>query len=224
MGLDLIQIAGMSGSSNADYKEQLNNDLVFWFNKLFYDMADALKSLGNLIFNMVFEKSPIGAMLKAIIKFICQMVMFIINDVWKGFLCPLVEKLAPPMLDMVLGFLSFIDAIVQAINSIACAFQSCLPDAKIIQRAMQKVQDVKTSIENDGLGCSKRMDDLCFPDIPVPNATGALPVATSCWAGYQSYAGELFLGELTRMAWMSNPHVHLQGMLLHYHARDRIHA
>ncbi len=190
IGLDLMQLAGLSTSSDAAYKQTVNENLMFWFRQWIVDMMDALKALGELIFKMIFENSPIGVALKTIIKIICQILMWVVNDVWKGFMCPIVEKLAPPMLDMVIGFLSFIDAIVQFIQSIAGLFGASLPDPQIIQKAIQKVDDVKTNIENGGLGCKKKMDNLCFPEGENFTIPDALPASTTCWAGYQSYAGD----------------------------------
>lgn len=168
----------------------MGDDLLHWFLTLLVDMGDALKALGTMIYKMIFENSPIGKVLKKIIEIVCKIVMFLINTVWKDFLCHIMQMILPPMCDVICGFLQFIDGIVGVIESIAKFFGSGLPDPDIIKRAIQKVQDFKSFVEDGGLQCDKKMDDICNPFTNESAITGALPTATRCWVGYETSVAE----------------------------------
>lgn len=137
-----------------------------------------MKTLGTIIYKLLFENSPLGAALKKVLEFICQVVEWMIQDVWKGFFCPLAERILPPMLNAVVGFLKFIQSIIDAINRIACGLNSCLPASASVQGAVDSVNAFKRHIESGGLGCDKKAEKVCFLSVDEDPPNPALPVAT----------------------------------------------
>ena len=103
-----IFLAVMQLLSDMADRNLIIQDMLFWFQQLFVDMAQALKSLGDMIFKILYEISGSGGALKIIIKMICNLIRFIINDIWAPFLCKLVEQLLPPALDIAIQAVEFV--------------------------------------------------------------------------------------------------------------------
>lgn len=180
--MNLMQLMGIT---DASLQKKVTDELLHWFIQLLLDMKDALKALGTMVFKMIFESSPMGKRLQEIIKIICGAIVWVINEIWKKILCEIISVLLPPILDVVVGILRFIDGIVQAIN-----FLFRLPDPNIILRAINDVEKFKKFIENDGLNCKNPMDNFCWPTSNDTVARGELPVADRCWVGYETQAGD----------------------------------
>lgn len=185
--MDIMQLSGPLGG---DARQRVYDSLLYWFQELVRDMGQSLKALGDIIFKMIFENSALGDALKVVIEAICAMVSWIVNDVWKGFFCPIAEKILPPLLNAVIGFLHFIQGVINVVNEIACTFGSCLPQSASVQGAITSVDDFKTHVENGGLECDKRFDSICFRSTNNTARSVALPVSTRCWSGYQPAAGD----------------------------------
>lgn len=111
-----------------------------------------MKTMGDIIYKLLFDNSALGEALKKVLEFICQIVYWVVNDVWKGFFCPIMEKILPPLLNAVVGFLNFIQSVIDGINRLACAFGACLPAGASVQ--------VSSSV-------MEYVSDL-IPDLPFP--------------------------------------------------------
>ena len=114
--------------------------------------GQAMKTMGDIIYKLLFDNSALGEALKKVLEFICQIVYWVVNDVWKGFFCPIMEKILPPLLNAVVGFLNFIQSVIDGINRLACAFGACLPAGASVQ--------VSSSV-------MEYVSDL-IPDLPFP--------------------------------------------------------
>ena len=113
ISMGMMQLSGAGGQQTESFRETILQDILFWFHKLIVHMGEALKALGTLVYKMIFESSPVGKVLKNIIKIICEIVVWYVNNIWKKFWCVIMEITIPPMLNMIIGFLRFIDAVVQ---------------------------------------------------------------------------------------------------------------
>lgn len=146
-------------------------------------MAESLKSLGTVVFKMIFEQSPVGMALQEIIKSICVIVNWIMNDVWKGFFCPIAEQMLPPLLNAAVSFFNFIQKVLDVIKDIANFFGKDLGDSLSVQGVITSIQGFKEHVEGGGLECDKKFEDACFQDTTYDLEDASLPVATRCWAG-----------------------------------------
>jgi hypothetical protein len=178
--MDFMQLAGVFTEES---RQRVTQDLLFWFQQLIVDMGESLKSLGTIVFKMVFEESALGASLRDAIKVICEIVTWLLNNVWRGFFCPILQALLPIILNAFLGVLSFFSEVIGIINDAACWMGICIPDANPISFMITTVTDFKNTIEGGGLNCQKTFDNPCFQDTGAAGIESALPVATRCWAG-----------------------------------------
>ena len=137
-----------------------------------------MKAWGDIIYKLLFDNSALGGALKKVLEVICIIVHWVVNDVWKGFFCPIMGKILPPMLNAVVGFLGFIQQVIDGINRLACAFGACLPESASVRGAINNVAEFKTRIENGGLGCDKNATNLCFLNTDDEKPDPALPSAT----------------------------------------------
>ena len=157
--------------------------LMYWFTQLMQDSMKALEALGNLIFKLMLEISPLGMAIKLLIDNICNIVMWLKNDVWKGFLCPVIQTMLPPLINVAIGFLGFVNEIVKVVNAIGCAFGNCVPGADSITNTIASANTFKTYVEGGGLNCGAKDLTMCSRVDSFTVADASLPVATRCWAG-----------------------------------------
>lgn len=61
------------------FLDQILKELEFWFNQLVILMVDALKSLADMFFNLIFSLGPVGSAFKAMLEGICW---FIDKLIW----------------------------------------------------------------------------------------------------------------------------------------------
>ena len=193
--MDLMQLTGISSE---DVRTLLYKNLLFWFQDLIVNMGEALKTLGTIIFKMIFENSPIGQALKDVMNTICATVAWIMNEVWLGFFCPIAEVVLPPVLNAVMAFLRFIEIILGVIRDIACFFNSCLPESASVQGAIDSIDTLKQDVETNGLGCDTPFNSTCFAETTYSLEDASLPTATRCWSGYQPAAGDSSVLSCTR--------------------------
>lgn len=79
----LAPFGGESAISQAVY------ELQFWFNKLLLIMADSVRRLADMFFNLIFSSGPLGQALKAIVQWMCR-IMRVVLWAWNEFgACPL---------------------------------------------------------------------------------------------------------------------------------------
>lgn len=169
-------------SATGDVIAKAGQELAFWFQQLIADSLKALEALGNLMLKMVLEISPIGMLVKLLIDNMCRIIAWLTNDVWKGFLCPVMQAILPPLINAAVAFLGFINEIVKVVNDIGCAFGKCVADADAISRSIDSANAFKRHVEGGGLNCGgERMTCNNKQDSTVEQAS--LPVATRCWAG-----------------------------------------
>lgn len=199
---DMMQLAGPLGN---EARQRIYTSLLYWFQELVRDMGQALKAWGDMIFKMIFENSPLGDALKVVVQAICAMVSWIVNDVWKGFFCPIAEKILPPLLNFVMGVLDTVKKALEGINSVTCALGFCIEAGESITGAITSIDDFKRHIENGGLECNKRFNDICFSRTNATAEDAALPVATRCWSGYQPSVGDASALSCTRADTCFNP-------------------
>lgn len=193
--MDLMQLTGMSTETA---RTMLYKNLLYWFQDLIVNMGEALKTLGTIIFKMIFENSPIGQALKDVMNTICNTVAWIMNEVWLGFFCPIAEAILPPVLNAVMAFLRFIEMILGVIRDIACFFNSCLPESASVQGAIESIDIFKQDVETNGLGCDEPFNNTCFEETTYNLEDASLPTATRCWSGYQPAAGDSSVLSCTR--------------------------
>jgi hypothetical protein len=200
--MDLMQL--ISTSSLPSLVQQTINDILFWFNQLIIDSGEAIKSFGTVIFKAIFESSPLGVALKDVIQQICIIVQWLLNNVWGKFLCPVVQAVLPTTLKIGIELLKIVNDILKAINSFTCSFGACLPGTEIIQIVIDQLTYVKEMIENGGLQCERQFN-MCSQNTTYDQVEPNLPVASSCWAGYQPSAGDSSVLSCTRADTCFNP-------------------
>ena len=181
--LDLMRLvaAGFSDMTKAT-QELVYADLRFWFQSFLNHAGEAIAAIGNMIFTMIFDNSPLGTYLKEMLSIICTIVRFLVNDIWVGFMCPMLEKLAPPILNVAIFVLELIISIIDNLNKLICILFGCI-STDGIELAKTTVKDILRHIENGGLNCQNRTIDECFGLDEEPLRLKALPVSTPCWTG-----------------------------------------
>lgn len=165
-------------------------DMLYWFIKLIVDAKDALIHAFTMIFKGIFEQSPVGKILKAALKIICQIIKWFMNNIWKNFACPILQAVLPIVLELMINAWSVLANILDGIQSILCGFGACIPELGFVRSLVDGMRDMKTKIENGALQCDREYNFNCFEDDDGEMKNPALPVATRCWAGYQPEAGD----------------------------------
>lgn len=74
-----------------------------------------------------------------------------------------------------------------------------------LQGAINNVLAFKKQIEDGGLGCDRKAENICFLNTDDDKIDPALPSATRCWAGYQPAAGDASALSCTRADTCFNP-------------------
>lgn len=184
---DLMQFMMSTTESG---RTTIMRDMMYWFMKLIIDAGEALKQTFTMIFKGIFEQSPMGAILKRALSIICEIIKWIMNNIWKDFACPILQAILPVVLNIMISVFTVIASIMEGINSVLCFFGACIGELSIISQIVESLKDFKSSIENGALGCSKTYNFKCFDDDSGDLTNPALPVATRCWSGYQPAAGD----------------------------------
>jgi hypothetical protein len=185
IAMDLMQLL----MASAEMSQQITQDLFYWFQKLVIDAAESLKQIGNVLYKALLENSPLGTSFREAVQTICSIVEWIMNFVWSKFLCYVVEVTVPIVTPILIALLEFVDAIVNIINSIACAFNSCLPNSDIIADLIKAVNNFQTWVLQN-LQCGTVYSFNCYPNQTQTAMTAALPVATRCWSAFQPDASD----------------------------------
>ena len=184
--------------STAESAQQLTQDLFYWFQKLIIDAAESLKQIGNVLYKALLENSPLGSSFRAAMQTICSVVEWIMNYIWSKFLCYIVKYTVPIITPVIIALLEFVGVIIDIINTIACAFSSCLPEeASVISKLVDVVKDIERWIL-ENMQCGIAYNFNCYPNQTFTALTAALPVATRCWAGFQPDAGDASVLSCTR--------------------------
>ena len=172
--MDLMQLMGDPEDSQ---RERLTNSLFYWFWQMLLAMGDAMRALGDIFFKLVLDISPLGYVLKAFLHYICIIIQWIVNDVWKGFLCPIMEIILPHTLNALIAFLSSMREALDIISGIFL-FGIQLPTTGTISWFITTATEFKTKIETHGLGCDKNASNICFAPSSMEPPSIALPSAT----------------------------------------------
>lgn len=88
-------------------------------------LGQAMKAMGDIIYKLLFENSALGGALKKVLEFICQIVYWVVNDVWKAFFCPIFQKTMPPILNAVVSAWRSTQESVGFLQDFACFFGFC---------------------------------------------------------------------------------------------------
>lgn len=153
-----------------------------------------------------------------ILRFLCQIIQWFLDNIWKTFLCQIFEVVIPPLIDIANAVLKAIQTFIQGIENFANAFGAKLYFSASIDGFIQKLDEVckrpaaaarlfvqasvltyidlfcrqvKTLVQDGALGCNNDNDLQCswnYTDETL--ADPQLPVATRCWAGFQPDAGD----------------------------------
>lgn len=193
--VDFLQM--MSDALTGTDMQRIINDLFYWFNQLVIDMKETLLQLGNMVYKMLFQHSPLGAALSTAIRTVCMAIDWLINEMWNKFLCPIMSLIVPALIGVVRVFLMFIDKVLGIINSIACFFNNCIPNSDAVAKIIAELDKTMAYIIDNFLQC-KHVTLTCNPDNTYNEKTASLPTATRCWAGYQPEAGDASVLSCTR--------------------------
>ena len=148
-------------------KQSATSSLFFWFQQLFIDSMQALMELGTLVFKMLFEISPIGGILKKALQIICQAVVWLTNNIWNTFLCPILKDLLPPLLETMTTFANKLHAGLEVIFP--------LFDWAYVDDIAKAFSSMHTYVTNSDWACNRTMPDNCFPDTNSTMPDGTLP-------------------------------------------------
>ena len=177
IALDFMQLtAQLDGGA----RDSVFGDLMYWFRKLVADMGDGLRSMGDVLFKIVFDTSPVGRALKEVVKVLCSLVAWLVNNVWNNFMCPMVQVLAPPLINVFTVWLRYMKEIVGVVDSIACSLGGCLNVAGIFDGIIDGLDGFKRSIESGHISCNVDFPGTCFQDDSDEAVVASLPVATRC--------------------------------------------
>lgn len=145
--------------------DSIIGEIQFWFVKLILLLSESLKQIANLFFRVIFDSGGFGSAMKTIIELLCQFANFIIV-VWNWTGCVFARDVVNP----ILGFL------INILRPIISLFSP--DDGGIIALLLE----INRAI--DGLTCDYSLN-CTYPDTDkIKSPTGALPVASSCWADY----------------------------------------
>lgn len=161
-----------------------------WPQQLFIDMAQALKSLGEMLFKMLFEISEAGGALKTAVEMICELIRFLVNEVWAKFMCPMMEVMLPPIINAAIIGVEVVKASFFILVQSLKIFGVNLPINDVLDAVIGGLRHILTEIETSGLQCDKTFMDKCFANHEWDARNVALPTSTRCWSGYQPSAGE----------------------------------
>jgi hypothetical protein len=193
--VDFMQM--MSDALTGADMQRIIQDAFYWFNQLVFDMKETLLQLGNMLYKMLFQHSPLGTSLSTTIRGICLAIDWLINVMWNRFLCPIMSLVVPGLIGVLRVFLLFIDKVLGIINSIACFFNNCIPNSDAVAKIIVELDKTTAFIIESFLQC-KDIQLSCSPDNTYSAQTASLPTATRCWAGYQPEAGDASVLSCTR--------------------------
>jgi hypothetical protein len=186
--LDLLSLLA---SITSAHQQQIVQDLVFWFKELIHDAAEAIIQAAQVLFRLVMDISPLGKALAKIIQLICQILRWWLNNIWKSFLCKLYEAILPPIIDVANAFLTYLYYYLRAIELFLNFFGANLNFSGGIWNLIEGLKEAKYQIQNGALQCHANYEFTCeWSSADDVQPSGALPVATRCWAGFQPDAGD----------------------------------
>lgn len=139
-------------------------ELEYWFIRLWGEIVEIVRELGNMMFRLIFDD---GSLLKELIKLMCRWVNDIINA-FSEISCFFMNTF---VIGPVRGYRALLDGVSKVIFG-CCGISNHIRD---VENTIRYLEERQCRIEN--INC-----DITKPSSDIPS--GTLPIATSCWADY----------------------------------------
>lgn len=146
--------------------DSIFKDIEYWFMQLIVIIHNAVKSIGDLIFQMTFDSGGLGGAMKNILKAVCEMINIILV-VWNNTGCVIGKTIILPIFK---GILDVINSILSLIPGLDRSFLN------FFDIFIDFIKEMSCSIE---IPCG--VDLSSTVGIPL----GALPVASQCWTDFK---------------------------------------